>query len=67
MLTMKVNGPRYKWDSGVMIWSIDFYVFLKNIYYFYALTSIILILNSLLRIFSWSACTLYFYLLLQSE
>ncbi len=25
MLTMKVNGPRYKWDSGVMIWTVDFF------------------------------------------
>ena len=25
MLMMKVNGPRYKWASGVIIWTIAFF------------------------------------------
>jgi hypothetical protein len=48
-MMVKVNGPRYKWYFGVMIWitvltSSQRYVFLKDIYYSYALTSIILVL-----------------------
>ena len=43
------------------------YVFLKNIQYSYALTSFILMVNTLLRAFSWSASTLYFYFVPQSE